>query len=177
MKNMGLLGLLFLTALASPMAVAQDWSSCASDLDSLRRRASDASSAANAADSAKEAVESAKGDYEQCMSNRRNDPLRSGCSSQRSDYDSAVGSYKNELSSLESALNDVDSKVRASSSSCGFELQRVLGPPPVVPEGVTNAAACAVYLPYRGRLPLASLLSLCSKQMSEGECRKCLGTP
>jgi hypothetical protein len=171
--------LLAATVWASPIPVAaQDWSSCASDLDSLRSRSSDGSSAAEEANSAKERVDSARDQLQQCVRYpQMYDLLRDGCRSKRSDYRAADDSYKSALSSLENALGDVDSKVRAVSMSCGVELRRVSGPPPVVPDGVQNKGACAVYLPYKGRLAPSALMATCAKQLGEAECKKCLGIP
>ena len=156
-------------------AIAQDWSSCASDLDDLRRRADDASTAAQDADQKQRRFKSAEDDVRQCRQFPQiYDLLRDGCQSKRYDLDSARSSYRSSLDSLKNSLDDVDSKIRSSASSCGFDLGRVLGPTPAVPAGIRNPDQCALYLQYKGRLPKAPLLEACSKNMSLDECRKCL---
>jgi len=154
---------------------AQDWSSCASDLDDLRRRADDASTAAQNAEQMKRDFESAEEEFRQCRQFPQiYDFLRDGCQAKRYELDSANSSYRSSLNSLRSELDDVDSKVRSAASSCGFDLARLLGPPPSVPAGVHNPNQCAIYLRYKGRIPEQSLLGICAKQMSTDECRKCL---
>ena len=161
--------------LLSANSYAQDWSSCASELDSLRRRASDASSVAQDMEYKHGRLKSAENDLRQCLSAPQVfDLLRDGCRSKRSDYESAKSAYASQLDSLKSRLDDVDSKIRNVSGSCGIDLSRTLGPPPTVPAGVKSPEQCAVYLRYKGRLPAQALLDTCSKQMSLEECRKCL---
>lgn len=168
------LALLFVAATAS----AQDWSSCASDLDDLRRRADDASSAAQDTDSKQRRFKIAEDELRQCLQFPQiYDFLRDGCQSKRSEYDSARSSYRSQLSSLQSAIEDVDYKIRSSNSSCGVELTRVQGPAPAMPAGVQRPEQCAVYLRYKGRLPYSSLLETCTKNMPADQCRKCLGEP
>lgn len=164
-----------LTMGTAPPVAAQDWSSCSSDLDSLRRRAGDASSNADDTDSAHRKFKSAEDELRQCVQMPQVfDLMRDGCRMKRSEYDSARSDYRSKLEDLKNGLDDVDSKVRSAGSSCGFNFTRVLGPPPVVPQGVQNPEACAVYLRYKGRLPPQSLLDLCTKQMPADQCRKCL---
>jgi hypothetical protein len=162
--------------LVAATASAQDWSSCASDLDDLRRRADDASSAAQDTDSKQRKFKSAEDELRQCLQFPQiYDFLKDGCQSKRSDYDSARSSYRSQLASLQSAIEDVDYKIRSSNSSCGVELTRVQGPAPAMPAGVQRPEQCAVYLRYKGRLPYSSLLETCTKNMPADQCRKCLG--
>jgi hypothetical protein len=162
--------------LVAATASAQDWSSCASDLDDLRRRADDAASVAQDTESKQRRFKSAGDDLRQCLQFPQiYDLLNDGCQNKRSDYDSARSSYHSQLSSLQSALEDVDHKIRSSNSSCGVELTRVQGPAPAMPAGVQRPEQCAVYLRYKGRLPYSSLLEICTKNMSADQCRKCLG--
>jgi hypothetical protein len=154
---------------------AQDWSSCASDLDDLRRRADDASTAAEDANQKQRRFKSAEDELRQCRQYPQvYDLMRDRCQSKASDLDSTRSFYRSSLETLRSSLDDVDSKIRSAASSCGFDLGRVLGPPPAVPAGVRSPERCAVYLRYKGRLPQQSLLDLCSKQMTLDECKKCL---
>src|SRR5262245_24494159 len=82
-------------------AGAQDWSSCASDLDSLRRRSSDASSAAEDADSKKREFDNAAEDYRRCRSMPDlYDVFKDGCRMKRSSAEMARTSYEMSLTSL-----------------------------------------------------------------------------
>lgn len=154
---------------------AQDWSSCASDLDDLRRRADDASTAAQDVDQKQRRFKSAEEEVRQCRQFPQiYDLLRDGCQTKRYELDSARSSYRISLDSLRGSLDDVDAKIRSAGSSCGFDLTRVLGPSPTVPNGVRSPEQCAIYLRYKGRLPKQSILEVCSKQMPLDECRKCL---
>lgn len=156
-------------------AYAQDWSACASDLDDLRRRSDDASTAAQDTDQKQRRFKSAEDELRQCRQFPQVfDLLRDGCQSKRYELDSANSSYRSSLNALRSSLDDVDSKVRSSANSCGFDLARLLGPPPTVPAGVRNPSHCAIYLRYKGQLPKQALLDACAKQMPIDECRKCL---
>ncbi len=168
--------LLLVTLFAGAMPVyAEDWSSCSSDLDSLRRRASDASSNANDADSAQRKFKSAEDELRQCVQMPQvYDLFRDGCRSKRSEFESARSDYRNKLQDLKSGLDDVDSKVRSAGSSCSFDFPKVLGPPRTVPQGVQKPEMCAVYLRYKGQLPAQSLIDACSKQMPADQCKKCL---
>lgn len=161
--------------LVSANGFAQDWGSCASDLDDLRRTAEDASSEAEDAGSKKEEADQAEDDLRQCLQFPEiYDLLRDRCSGKRSDYEVARSSYRSQLSALQSSLDDVDSKVRSVSSSCGYNISRMPSTAPSVPQGVRSPAQCAVYLRYKGRLSVQSLMQLCRKQMSAEECKKCL---
>jgi hypothetical protein len=164
---------LFLSAALS--CTAQDWSSCASDLDSMRRRASDASSEAESTDSKQKQFKSAEEELRRCVQSPQvYDFIRDGCRNKRYEYESARSAYRSQLDSLRSSLDDVDSKIRSASNSCGYEMRRTLGPPPTVPAGVQRPEQCAIYLRYKGRMPVQSLLEVCSKQMPADQCRKCL---
>jgi hypothetical protein len=166
--------LIFLLALCAN-SHAQDWSSCASELDSLKRRANDASSVAQDMESKQSRLKSAESDLRQCLSAPQVfDLLQDGCHSKRSDYESSKSAYGSQLESLRSSLDDVDSKIRNVSSSCGTDLSRTLGAAPTIPSGVKSPEQCAVYLRYKGRMPAQALIDTCAKQMTTEECRKCL---
>lgn len=154
---------------------AQDWSSCASDLDDLRRRADDASTVANETDQRQKRFKSAEDDFRQCRQYPQiYDLMRDRCQSKAYDLDFARSAYRSNLQSLRGSLDDVDSKIRSAASSCGFDLGRIFGPPPAIPPGVRNPEQCAVYIRYKGRIPQQALLDTCSKQLSVDECKKCL---
>lgn len=157
-------------------AFSQDWSACSSELDSLRRRASDASSAADSAGDKQRHLKQAEDDYQNCRRYpQMYDLLRDGCRYKLSELESARNYYRNELGNLQSSLRDVESKAKAVNSSCGAELSRVTGPAPVIPEGVADKDYCAAILRYKGQLPIQSLIEICSKTKPITECKKCLG--
>lgn len=142
--------LLALCLFAGPIWAA-DYGSCRNDLDDLKRRSDDA------ADKAREAAD-AEDELEQCRS-------ANGMAECRSKLDD----YENAKDSLESALEDVASKIRAVSSSCGFDLTQ--------PVSADNAKArfCKALNRERAYLPAPVLLNECKKGMTEDECKKCLG--
>lgn len=152
-------------SLAAPLIVrAADWDSCADDLDRLRRASRDAADAA----------EQVKSKHEELDNCRRYpdtyDLMRDRCRSYVWDYESTV-------SSLQSELSTVDSRIRSVRSSCGYDLA-TLSPPSrrMAPGGVQSPGArlCTLLQGYRGRIPDDQLAQICSKSMSESECRKCL---
>ena len=159
----------------SNAVVAADWSSCASDLDSLRRRASDASTAAEEADSKKQKFDRAAEEYRNCRSMPAvYDLFRDGCSTKRSEAESAQRYYKSAVSDAESALSDVDSKVRSVNASCETSS---------TPSAATTylnslppdlRQKCAVFTRFMGRLPKDQLIGHCRKQLSAEDCARCV---
>lgn len=164
------------SCLSPTYSMAQDWDGCSSDLDSLRRRASDASSVASDTADKSKRFKDAESELRNCRQFPQvYDLLRDGCSFKRNEYESAKSNYQSQISSLKSSLDDVDSKVRDASGSCGYELTRVNGPAPTIPEGVQNKESCAIWLRYKSRLPIATLVDGCAKTTPIDQCRKCLG--
>ncbi len=164
--------------LSFSLALAEDWSSCSSDLDYLRRRADDARSAAEDADSKQRTYKQSEDDYQNCRRYpQMYDLLKDGCRYKRTEFESARNYYRNELSNLQSKLQDVESKVRAVNNSCGVELSRVSSPPPSIPDGIVDRDYCALTLRYKGQLPTTTLVEICSKNRPLNECKKCLGLP
>jgi len=91
---------------------AQDWSSCADDLDRLRRGARNASDAAEQAKYAAEQAEYAREELENClMFPDVYDLLEDGCQSYRWDYESARSDYESAYSEYESARSNVESEL------------------------------------------------------------------
>jgi len=129
---------------------AISYSSCRSDLDDLKRRSDDAADKARAASDAED-------ELEECGS------------SEVAEFRSKLDDYESAKDSLESALEDVASKVRAASSSCGFDLGQ-----PISLDNV-KARFCKVLNRERIYLSPAVLLDECKKAMTEEECKKCLG--
>jgi hypothetical protein len=140
-----------------------DWSSCADDLDRLRRAARDA------ADVASE-VKSKAEEFENCKTYPdTHDLLGDRCRSQAYDYQSKLDDLKSELST-------VASRVRSVNSSCGTDLPRIGRPAvsgPTVPS--SGNRLCDLYRSYKDKLPSEVLLKSCTQSMSEADCRKCIG--
>ncbi|MBI4826586.1 MAG: hypothetical protein HY807_09240 [Nitrospirae bacterium] len=130
------ISILMLLTCTSSIIWAEDWGSCASELDSLRRAASYASDAAQSAESAKNEYEDKKEEVEDKKNDLRScldfpdiyDLYGDRCESQRreyndavDDYNSAKSDYQSALSILESELSTVGSKIRWVESSCGVD--------------------------------------------------------
>jgi chromosome segregation ATPase len=106
--------LLILIFIYIPFAQASDWSSCADDLDRLRRAARDASDLAQQVELAKQEFESKKRELENCLNYPETYAfMRDRCQSLRWGYESALSRYKSELSNLESELNTIESRIRS----------------------------------------------------------------
>ncbi len=144
--------------------LAADWSSCASDLDDVHSASDYASDAAREAHEAQEDVESKRSDLESCSSD---------CDIERSDYEDANSELADKVDALEGELSTLDSRIRDASASCEYELgaSAAIEPHPKS----KSSSPCAIYQRYKGRLPLETILKVCSRSMSESECRKCLG--
>jgi len=162
--------IVFLLYSAVPSAHATNWSSCADELDRLRRAARDATDVAQEVESAKQELESKKNDLENCL-NYPNiyDLMHDRCRSRRWDYDSALDNYKSHLNNLESELSTVESRIRSVQWSCDYQFSLSL------PSGtLPKKDPCSVYQNYKNKLPSATLLEICKKSMTEDECKKCL---
>ncbi len=150
--------------------LAADWSSCHDDLDTLRRRASDASDAAEQVYQAADEVETKRRELQDCRAYPAvHDLMRDGCRSQRSDYESARDEFQSAKSNLESELDDVDSAIRSASLACGYSFSNAAGA-----VGPRVDGMCRLMQRYKGRLPFANLLELCKQSKSETDCKKCL---
>lgn len=151
----------------SSLASAADWSSCADDLDRVRRAARDAVDVA-------EQVKSKHDELENCrLYPEIYDLMRDRCQSQTWDYQSTVSSLRSELST-------VDRRVRSAGSSCGYDLSPLDSSVPkrgVGPGASPSARLCGLMQSYRGRIPDEQLVQICSRSMPEPECRKCLSSP
>jgi len=171
--------LLVLGALLSWPLQAQDWSSCASDLDDIRRTADSANTAAEDAAQAKSEVEDKRDELQSCLSAPSiYDLYRDGCQSYRFDYEDALSDYRSRVSYLESELSDVDSRVRSASISCSYDLGGT-----VVPSARPGASGtqpghspqwCRIFQRYVGRVPRESIMKVCLQNHRPDECNKCI---
>ena len=154
-------------------SMADDWSSCADDLDRLRRASRDASEAAERAESAKQEFEDKKEELQNCINYPDiYDLMQDQCQSLRWDYDSSKSDYESALYDLESELSTVESRIRSVEWSCGISFSRPS-------RGKTSSKAktqsdCSVFRSFIGKLPLNTIINYCKKYMSESECKKCL---
>ena len=161
--------------IATSLAEAADWTNCADDLDYLRRRAGDASDKAREVDSKRSEFERKREELRTCVQFPESfDLMRDRCQSLRSAAESAQRNYRSELTSLGSALDDVDRKIRSVNSSCTSQLQQTLGPPAPVPQGASDVGSCRIYRNYKVQLPMAKLLEVCRTTMTEQQCKACL---
>jgi hypothetical protein len=158
--------------LLSVILLGADWSSCQSDLDTLRRRASDASDKASEVEDADSTMQNKRREVEQCRSYPRiYDIYRDGCRSQADEYRSARSNFESEKSDLESALDDVDSSLRSVSSSCEFSFSssgRSGG-------GQEGDSLCRLLQRMKGRVAPEKLMETCTKAgKSLEQCRACV---
>jgi hypothetical protein len=157
-----ILAFFFVASTMTALAHAANWSSCADDLDSLKR------ASANASDSASE-VKSKADAYERC---RRYpdmyDPFKDGCRSEANAYRSAVSSFQGEM-------DEVNRRGRAVGASCSVDPAALLSPAGAGKPGQSpSARMCAMIRDYRGRLPEEDLMRSCLLSLPDAECRKCL---
>jgi len=144
--------------LASTTAFSADWGSCADDLDRLRRASRTAADVA-------EQVKSKASDLENCRRFPGSyDLLRDRCQSRATDYEGEVSRLKLELATM----NFI---VRSASSSCEVDLGSARGG---VSKPSTGNRQCDAYRTYKGLIPDATLMQICTKSLSEQECKKCL---
>jgi hypothetical protein len=150
--------------------LAADWSSCQDDLDTVRRRASEASDAAAQVHQAAEELDTKRQEWQDCRAFPDiHDLLRNGCQSQRSDYASARDEYESAKGNLESELDTVDSSIGSASVSCGYSFAAGSASPRARVDPM-----CRLLQRYKGRVPPATLLDMCKKSRSEEDCKRCL---
>ena len=159
--------------IAPSICQAADWSSCADDLDRLRRAVRDASDAAEEAESARQEFESKKEELENCIHFPDiYDLMQDKCQSLRWDYESARSNYESALNNLEDELDTVARRIRSVEWSCEVQFT---GPTYKKSDNSKISSNCALFRSYKGKIPIATLLESCKKVMSEKECKKCLG--
>lgn len=144
------------TTLAYAPAV-RDWSDCQDALDRVRRSARDASDKAAEADSKAQELRDCGNDPD------THDLLQDGCRSYKSNYEFA-------LSDLESELDTLNRRIRVAQSSCDYNLTSSAS----LRTAPTPADNCSVFRSYKGRLPDAEIVNVCSKYMARDACQNCL---
>jgi hypothetical protein len=147
-------------AISSINAIGADWSSCGDDLDRLRRASRDASDAANN-------VKAAIDEYESCKSFNSFEKEYDGCRSKFSDYEYKLSTFNSEMSTVESRIKSVSYSC-GSSGSISFEETQNNKPQ------AFKDRMCSIYKPYKGKLSPKTLMQQCVKSMSELDCKKCL---
>jgi len=175
MTNRAIAAFLLALLAAPPSVYAQvDFSACADALDTLRRRARDASDPAMQADSAKMEFDRKRDKYNNCRQFPQvYDLFRDGCQNQLREARSASEELDSAVSTLESALDDVDRAVREVASSCGGGVSTTNVP------GVTenHQQFCQIVRRFRGRLDTERLKTSCQQNMTAAECNACLSAP
>lgn len=151
-----------LTLAPAAHAPLRELDGCHDDLDQLRRTASDASDAS-------EDAESKRGEFEDC---RRDPELHDGCTSQRSDYESA-------RSDLESKMDDLDSGLRSVQTSCGYEFTINRMSAVEASQRRLEAARRRLCTSIRRLISLGmtpiNALRMCRANTDEQLCKACLG--
>lgn len=138
---------------------AEDWSSCSSDLDRMRRAARDIKDLAEQLSSLASELDSLADRANYC---RRGD-ASSHCDGISHDLRSRQSDFRLQLLQLSSELNTLVTRFKHVKSACG------------IPS--SGNSLCDVYRSYKGRLPSADLQRLCKENMTEEQCKQCLETP
>lgn len=150
--------------LASSLLIGADWSSCQSDLERLRSRASEASDRASGTRSASATMETRKRELDDCRATERD-----GCRAPSDAYDGARKQFQAAKRILDSALDDVDSSVRATNTSCDYSFSST---------GTSSSAndpVCWLLQRSKGHVSAERLMETCKKVgKSEEQCRVCL---
>lgn len=165
--SVGILAALgILTNTPSAHAPLLDLDSCHDDLDRVRRQASEASEGAEEAKSKSEEFEDCKRDPDV------HDLMGDGCSSKRSDYETA-------LSDLESKLDDLDSRLRSVQTSCGYQftINRISDVDAAKRhlEALNRRFCDSVREFIRLGMTPDNALKLCKANADERACKACLG--
>jgi DNA repair exonuclease SbcCD ATPase subunit len=154
---------------------AQDWSSCQHDLDRVKRIAQDASDAAEELESLENELRDKKTELQNCFSEPRiYDIYRDRCQSQRAEYEDARQDFSHKKARLQDELNALESRLRSIQLSCGYNFTFGAGVPRQSQQQSESSTFCSLLQSYKSKLTSANLLSICTKSMSEEDCRKCL---
>ena len=149
----------------SLLLLGADWQSCQNELDTLRGRASDASARASGTRSASISMESKNRALDDC---RATDPKGDRCRALADEYDGARKRFQAAKRSLDNALDDVDSSVRATNNSCEYS-------PSLGTSSPTSDPICWRLQRSKGHVSSEKLIETCKKVgKSEEQCRACL---
>jgi hypothetical protein len=150
--------------LASFLLLGADWHSCQSELEKLRGRATEASDRASSTRSASVTMETKKRELGDCRASAPD-----GCRTLSDVYDEARKQFQAAKRDLDSALDDVDSSMRATNRSCDYSFSST---------GTSSSAndpVCWLLQRSKGHVSRERLMDTCKKVgKSEEQCRACL---
>ena len=161
------------------------WAQCASDLEELRTVTRQVHEAADRVASIQTALRSWEEAYALCVEDRENfraDPQTnpfpnairgSACSQEIVSFQSAEQRYGSEMNRARAAFANLAFAVQTVEQSCQYPLA-AMAP---AAGGTARSPACDRFLRRRPGAPVESLHALCEAEMSEEECRACLGGP
>ena len=172
---MGNIAIVVLGLMCSLTLAAQDWDSCASELDDLRSRARDGEDQAREVADAKDEVDSKREELQSCLSFPDIfDWLQDGCQSHRSDLDTALDDLESEISNLHYELGRVSRTINSIESYCGLEIVRRTSITERRQPKTVNPL-CPTLRRLGARLTRQQLRELCFRYMTKSDCRACLG--
>lgn len=149
---------------AGSLLVGADWQKCQRDLERLRGRAGEASDRAATTRAEGATMETKKRELDDCRASGRD-----GCRAPSDTYDGARKQFEAAKSNLDSALDDVDSSVRATNRSCDYSFSST---------GASSSASdpvCWLLQRSKGHVSTERLMETCKKVgKSEEQCRVCL---
>lgn len=149
--------------LAGTLLVGADWQSCQRDLDKLRSRAGEASDRAASTRAEGATLETKKRELDDCRASGRD-----GCRTQSDTYEGARKQFEAAKSNLDSALDDVDSSVRATNRSCGYSVS-------TSQSSSASDPVCWLLQRSKGHVSAERLMETCKKVgKSDEQCRACL---
>ena len=149
--------------LAGTLLVGADWQSCQRDLDKLRSRAGEASDRAASTRAEGATMETKKRELDDCRASSRD-----GCRAQSDIYERASKQFEAAKSNLDSALDDVDSSVRATNRSCGYSVS-------TSQSSSASDPVCWLLQRSKGHVSAERLMETCKKVgKSDEQCRACL---
>jgi hypothetical protein len=147
---------------AGCLLVGADWQNCQRDLEKLRARAGEASDRAASTRTEGATMETKKRELDDCRTSGRD-----GCRAQSDTYEGTRKHFEAAKSNLDSALDDVDSSVRATNRSCGYSRTS--------PSSSAGDPICWLLQRSKGPVSSERLFETCKKVgKTEEECRTCL---
>lgn len=154
-----LLPFLVLFLAVATNAFCSSWHSCADDLDRLRRRSMDASSAAQNLDSREDALR-------RCLDSERNySSTENDCSSERSSYEYALSSYQSSMADVSSAIKKIGHSCKETNHSVSL---------PNKNKTPISEEYCNMFKSYKGKVPDGVILDVCSESFSVESCSRCI---